>query len=602
MADELILNRYRQLEASGKGGFGTVDIAWDTRLQRRVAIKRIPLLLDKGNIPGIREARTAAMLNDARIVTMLDFQVTATEALIIMECVDGPTLSTLLKESEELLSLDIITTIISDVASALEYAHENQVLHLDIKPDNILIDHQGNIKVSDFGLSQLSGIAGFSEPQGGTIGYMPPEQLLVQGVDERTDLWALSVLFYQLLTGKNPFRAESVFESLDRILYDTVPLPSDIRPELDQEVDEIIFRAMMADKTQRYGSVTGWMSELSEFLGNTKSGRKGLKYRVNERDLEELVNSDAWHQEDEADDYYEEEYRTEAAANTIPLWDRFPKRLRATIGRICAALACGSFAFTGLSGFDLLSYQNVQSSLQFILLLAIIAFIALGAFLVPQLGSALACVVFIAGLFARGLVFVAIILALILIAWWLIYGRKSAVDSTLVLFTPLLGALWMGFALPILSGYFLRPKRALPMVAVQGLLLIVLAAITNSPSITHVLLNIPEQQMITQGIFPVALLDMLATPVPWVLLASFALAALVVSLLSDRNTRPSMFLGILLATVVLGLGSLVLLLFDPAFQQADFIHEAVGLSLSFILLLIVFLSGVSTNESRLEEV
>jgi len=598
MAEKLILNRYRPLEASGKGGFGTVDVAWDSRLQRRVAIKRIPLLLDKGNVPGIREARTAAMLNDAHVVTVLDFQVTATEALIIMEYVDGPTLSTLLRESEELLSLDVIATIVSDVASALEYAHENQVLHLDIKPDNVLIDHQGNIKVSDFGLSQLSGIAGFSEPQGGTIGYMPPEQLLVQGVDERTDLWALAVLLYQLLTGKNPFSADTVFESLDRILYEEVLLPSEIRADLDPRIDDIIFRAMAADKAQRFDSVPEWMSEVSAFLGNTQAGRKALKYRVNERDLDELVKSDAWHQEDEESGYAEDGDYDESAPRAGLLWDRFPRRLRGALGRLSAAVACGSFACMGLSGFDLLAFQNLQSTVQFGLLIGIVAIIALGAFLVPQLGSALACVVFIAGIFARGLVPAAIILALLLIAWWLFFGRKSAVDSTLVMLAPLLGALSMGFALPLLSGYFQRPKRALLTVVIQCLLLTVIAVATNSAGITRISLMIPEQQ----GMFGEVLFEFITSPTLWITFAAFILAALTLSLMSGRMTRNSALLGIIFATIILGLGSVAShLLFDPSLLPADLLPDGVGLALSFILVLVIFLSGIPVSDAYSEE-
>ncbi|NLG09995.1 MAG: serine/threonine protein kinase, partial [Coriobacteriaceae bacterium] len=111
----LILNRYRPLETRGEGGFGVVDIAWDTRLQRRVAIKRIALQTTGSDLPGIQEARTAAMLNDAHIVTVLDFEVTGTEALIIMENIDGPTLASILSRSNDLLEIDAIGAIIYGV-------------------------------------------------------------------------------------------------------------------------------------------------------------------------------------------------------------------------------------------------------------------------------------------------------------------------------------------------------------------------------------------------------------------------------------------------------------------------------------------------------
>ena len=607
MADRLILNRYRQIETKGKGAFGTVDVAWDTRLQRRVAIKRIPLSIDETDLPGIHEARTAAMLNDSHIVTVLDFQVTGTEALIIMEYVDGPTLSTLLRESEELLNLDVIAAIVSDIAGALEYAHENQVLHLDIKPDNILIDHQGNIKVSDFGLSQLSGIAGFAEPQGGTIGYMPPEQLLQQGVDERTDLWALAVLLYLLLTGENPFNARSIFESLDNIIAMPLRLPSEFRLDLSPEADEIIVRALMADKWQRYDSVSEFLSQIAEYLGSVQAGRKGLKYRVNERDLDELVKSDAWHQEDEADyddrddyDDYDDGADDEDREPGPPLWERLSRRFRNTLGRLVAAVACGSFASAGLSGFDLFNYHTLQSNIGLLILLCIIGLIALGAFLVPRLGSALACVVFIAGLFARGLVPVAIVVALLLIAWWLFYGRRGVADATVVMLTPLLGAFWLSFALPLLTGYFLRPKRALVAAIAQGLLLIVIASITGSASLTGTTLIIPEQK----GMLPSSMLAFLSTPTPWILFVAFVLAALVASFFSSRSDRWLALLGTTLATAILALGCVASLLLTSglSIQPQDLTHDGAVLALSFILLLVLTLLGVPASKHHIEEV
>jgi hypothetical protein len=416
-------------------------------------------------------------------------------------------------------------------------------------------------------------------------------------VDDRTDLWALSVLLYQLLTGINPYNADSVFESLDRILDEVLPLPSEIRPELDPEIDDIIFRALMPDKMQRFGSVSEFSSEISDFLGDAQSGRKILKYRINERDLDELVLSDAWHQESDDDECYDDE--TGAGSEKLRLWDRLPQRLRGTLGRLSAAAACGSFACAGLSGFDLLAYHNLQSSVQFALLIGIVALIALGAFLVPQLGSSLACIVFIAGIFARGLVIVAIILALLLFVWWLFCGRKSAVDATLVMFTPLLGALWMGFALPLLSGYFLKPKRALSSILVQGFLLIVIAAITGSAGLAQTSLLIPEQL----GMFPDTLIAFLLSPMPWIMFAAFIIATLAASFLSARNARSSAIFGTMLATAVIGVGSLAsLLISNPSLQVADFLSDGIGLALSFILLSAIFISGISTGNACFEEV
>jgi hypothetical protein len=629
MASPLILNRYRPLASGGEGGFGTVDVAWDTRLQRRVAIKRIPLAIDETDLPGIQEARTAALLNDARIVNVLDFEVTGTEALIIMEHVDGPTLGTMLKESAELLDLDTITTIVEDVAAALEYAHENQVLHLDIKPDNILIDHKGHIKVTDFGLSELSGTAGFAEPQGGTIGYMPPEQLLQDEVDSRTDLWALAILFYQLLTGKNPFAAPTANLSFERIVNTPLPLPSALRPEIDPEIDRILVRALMANKQQRFSSVAAFITAATPLLGNAQVGRRKLKYRVSERELDEVEYGDTWYQDDAPTD----EEPDESPVTSAPLWDRLSARLRGVLGRLLAALACGSFTLVGLSGFDLLSETGAlaqsdlitQSNLRLIILVGVIALVAFSGFLVPQLGGALACVALVAGVIARGAVIIGIILALILIAWWLFLGRKGQGETTLVMLTPLLGALWMSFTLPLLAGLFLPWKRTLPTALVQGLILVTLAALTGETnSLAHTSFLLPAQNgwfptvdsllptsdrllPTPDSLIPPEALAFLALPFTWMSLAAFALSALAVALLARRGTRLMAALATTVGAALLALACVIVPLATASYGASysplsNIITNGVCLALSFILVLIVSLLGVPAQAARIEEV
>jgi serine/threonine protein kinase len=599
MTGPLILNRYRLLETKGKGGFGTVDVAWDSRLQRRVAIKRIPLAIDETDLPGIQEARTAALLNDARIVNVLDFEVTGTEALIIMENVDGPTLTALLKESTELLDLDTIAAIAGDVAAALEYAHENQVLHLDIKPDNILIDHAGHIKVTDFGLSELSGTAGFAEPQGGTIGYMPPEQLTQGDVDNRTDLWALAILCYQLLTGKNPFLASTTETSYGRILNDPLPLPSALCPELDPAIDEALVRALMADKEQRFLSVAEFYDEIAPWLGDARSGRKKLKYRVNERDLDDVEFSDDWHQENAADGGDEEGDEDDSVASA-PLWDRLPNQLRGALGRFFAALACGSFAFLGLSGFGLTPSMDfaissepfVQSNAQFFILVGIILLIALGGFLVPQLGSALACVALAAGVVASGAPVVGAVLAAALVAWWLLAGRKGRVDSAIVMLTPLLGALWMGFALPLLAGLLLPWRRALGAAATQWLILITLVMLTGTGGDIHTAMVLLPQE----GLIPVRLPALLLHPQTWVMLLAFVLSALVMALLAARGSTPITVLGAVVGAAILAVSCVAVPLFiESDLWLIDSIANGASVALSFILVFVLSLTGISAD-------
>jgi hypothetical protein len=387
----LILDRYRLQETRGHGGFARVDIAWDNRLRRRVALKRIPLRVAETDLPGIEEARTAALLEDPHIVAVYDFVTTGTEAILIMENVDGPTLAELMAAQEELLGLDTIAAILSPIAQALEHAHENQVLHLDIKPANILINHQGNIKVTDFGMAELSSTAGFSEAQGGTIGYMPPEQIELGNIDERTDLWALAALAYQLICGRNPFFATSPEESLRLIINTPIPLPTVLRPELEPGINDVLVGALNAEKDERPAKVRNFWRALAPYLGKTATGRKNLRALVlglaaaDDPEADALAaesldgheggagtaggtgsktatNTQTAVEEDDATssgarrgfwqrDFAEEPPppAPEPAPPGVPLWDRVAPRARTLLARLLAALACGASAWLAAS-------------------------------------------------------------------------------------------------------------------------------------------------------------------------------------------------------------------------------------------------------------
>ena len=261
IADQLLLGRYRVLEERGKGGFGAVSVCWDPRLMRRVAIKCIPLHMAEPvvkpsrkraarNIPmaggldsvelaalaakmggvqaapdpaaeqaeretllraALAETRTASMLSHPNIVSMLEFEHDNENAYIIMEYVDGASLAELLDATDDgLLTADEAAAVVEGVCDALQFAHDNGVLHLDIKPDNILVDLSGRVKLADFGMAALSSVTGFSGLHGGTVGYMPPEQIEGSGVDVRTDVFAFACVMYEALTGVRPFAAANL--------------------------------------------------------------------------------------------------------------------------------------------------------------------------------------------------------------------------------------------------------------------------------------------------------------------------------------------------------------------------------------------------------
>lgn len=166
------------------------------------------------------------MISDANIVTVHDFELEGNNAYIIMEYVEGLTLTQFLNEYSDKMTLDMLTCIFSGISHALEVAHSENVLHLDIKPDNVLIDTKGKVKVTDFGLATLADEFGYGTANAGTIGYMPPEQMRRQALDARSDEWALASITYEMLCGVNPFDAKDVQGSLKKTEDAKLTVPS----------------------------------------------------------------------------------------------------------------------------------------------------------------------------------------------------------------------------------------------------------------------------------------------------------------------------------------------------------------------------------------
>ena len=227
----------------GSGGQADVFVSFDEQMKRRVAIKRVPLHDVHASVAAIEEARTAAMLTHPNIITMYDFSVTETAAYLIMEHVDGVTLADIASED---ITDEIVAAVVRDVGEALTFAHKNGVLHLDIKPANILINHEGHIKVIDFGVASLSRATDPTAATAGTVGYMPPEQQAGQSVSPATDQWAYAAVIYELLTGENP------------------------------ALEETLDVALSADPLMRFASVKDCRQALLADLPAPRAGRKQL--------------------------------------------------------------------------------------------------------------------------------------------------------------------------------------------------------------------------------------------------------------------------------------------------------------------------------------
>ncbi len=296
----LLLNRYRIMGSNESGGFGTVLTCWDTRLQRRVAIKRMPLVAQAGYAretstieEALAEARTSSMLAHPNIVTVFDFEIDPAYAYLVMEYVDGLTLAELLSRVEGgTLTGDECAYLVESVAKALQFAHDNGVLHLDIKPSNIMIDHSGVVKLCDFGMATLASAAGYGGARGGTVGYMPPEQIDGDLVDERCDVFSLAVVVWQSLTGSNPFASNSAEESRRKIDRGPKPALSKTNPEYEGMAEEALMQALDPNPSSRIPSIEAFSSEVSFGLGDSAQGADSIRLLMGQDEASQASEGD----------------------------------------------------------------------------------------------------------------------------------------------------------------------------------------------------------------------------------------------------------------------------------------------------------------------
>ena len=300
-SEEVLLNRYRVLARRGTGGFGTVCTCWDTRLQRRVAIKRIPVLdMDDGISAStaeeaLGEARTACLLAHPNIVSVLDFEMEGAYAYLIMEYVDGLNLAELLSRVEGgTLSHDECAHMVASVGRALAFAHENGVLHLDIKPTNIMVDRRGTVKLADFGMATLASAAGYGDARGGTVGYMPPEQIQGMLVDERADVFSLAVVTWQALCGTDPFAAVRAADSLTKIFHGPKDPLVKLDPTADLTTQDALMRALAPQASERTACVDDLVDALLPDLGDPAAGQESLEHLVNQSEKDDEAEQTTW--------------------------------------------------------------------------------------------------------------------------------------------------------------------------------------------------------------------------------------------------------------------------------------------------------------------
>ena len=517
--EETLLGRYRVLARRGAGGFGTVCTCWDTRLQRRVAIKRIPLLAteDADGISAstadeaLAEARTACLLAHPNIVTVYDFETDGTYAYLVMEYVDGLNLAELLARVEDgVLTHDECAHVLRSVAAALTYAHENGVLHLDIKPTNIMIDRQGTVKLADFGMATLASAAGYGGARGGTVGYMPPEQIQGLLVDERTDVFSLAVVTWQALTGRSPFASATPKGSLDAIIRGPKPPISKLDPDLAPEAEAALLHALSPTAAERTSSVRGFARGILPALGDGAEGAESLR---------ELVD------QSENDDP-----SVAAEPSDLPAHVRLPW-LAPALERAASAV-CTFFAMYA----TLPALPGTTGA--FSLIGALVSAAACAAW--PPIGSALAGVALVVAFATANVASMsfplALAVAVCLATWWVTCGRTDHVSTAAVLAPACLNSPAAGVAL---AGYGMDPLPAAATGA-AGALLSLLASTAASSGFSA------QATIATLAI-------LLASPATWVIVAGCGISALIASAVAMRGSVASGIVG-----QVLGAASIIL--------------------------------------------
>ena len=237
---------YRLARRLGEGGMGEVFLAWDERLGRRVAVKRIlrdtPRPQDRERFR--REARAAARLSHPAVVQVYDFVEDATGDAIVLEYVEGRTLRALLAEGVPPIGFAV--RLAREVAEGLSAAHAAGLVHRDLKAENVVVTREGHAKILDFGIAKVPESEALTA-QGvvmGTAHAMSPEQARGGEVDARSDLFSLGILLYELLTGTSPFRGSNSLDALQRVISHAPPPVSRLRPEVPRALSELVDRLL----------------------------------------------------------------------------------------------------------------------------------------------------------------------------------------------------------------------------------------------------------------------------------------------------------------------------------------------------------------------
>jgi tRNA A-37 threonylcarbamoyl transferase component Bud32 len=271
------LGKYRIIARLGRGGMAEVYKAYQPGLDRYVAVKVMHShLSDEEDFVGRfkREASAVANLRHPNIVQVYDFDIETELYYMVMEYIEGPTLKSELKERSikgQIFSNKETARIFSALASAIDYAHGRGMVHRDLKPANIMFTKDGQVVLTDFGIARIMGATRYTVTGAisGTPAYMSPEQGQGERGDERSDIYSLGVILYEMVTGAVPFDADTPFAIIMKHINDPLPMPRALNPHIPEGVERVILKALSKNPDDRYQTASDMAAALRKEVGVT---------------------------------------------------------------------------------------------------------------------------------------------------------------------------------------------------------------------------------------------------------------------------------------------------------------------------------------------